>query len=131
MTPLTAHCACGQATITVDAAPTLHGICHCANCKRRTGSAFGISVYFDRGAVVGQGGQTQVYAFQHPAMNHDQQRHFCVRCGTTLFWFVSNLPQQIGIAGGCFAGADLGEPDYSANNDQREAWLGIPDAWKR
>ena len=49
---MTATCACGQASITVNARPTMHGVCHCTNCKRRTGSAFGISAYFDKSAVV-------------------------------------------------------------------------------
>jgi len=36
----TPSCACGQASITVDSNPQMHGVCHCANCKRRTGGAF-------------------------------------------------------------------------------------------
>jgi hypothetical protein len=47
------------------------GVCHCTNCKRRTGSAFGISTYFAKDAVVRQEGDTKVYAFHHAAQNHD------------------------------------------------------------
>jgi hypothetical protein len=49
----------------------MHGICHCTNCKRRTGSAFGISAYFDRTAVVAKTGETSVYAFHHVPQNHN------------------------------------------------------------
>src|SRR5687768_7180095 len=108
---MTATCACRQASITVNALPTLHGICHCSNCKRRTGSAFGISAYFDRIAVTSIEGETSVYAFHHTGQNHDQERHFCKQCGTTLFWYLSALPDKIGIAGGCFPEGSLPEPN--------------------
>jgi hypothetical protein len=127
---MTATCACGDSSITVNAHPRMLGVCHCTNCKRRTGSAFGISAYFARDAVVRQVGQTHVYAFHHAAQDHDQARHFCSRCGTTLFWFVSALPDLIGIAGGCFAGEALPEPTYSVTDGQREPWVSRPGTWK-
>ena len=127
---MTATCACGDSSITVNAHPRMLGVCHCTNCKRRTGSAFGISAYFARDAVVRQVGQTHVYAFHHAAQDHDQARHFCSRCGTTLFWFVSALPDLIGIAGGCFAGEALPEPTFSVTDGQREPWVSLPGTWK-
>lgn len=128
---MTATCACGQTSITVNAPPTLHGVCHCTNCKRRTGSAFGISAYFDRTAVVERTGETKTYAFHHFAQNHDQERHFCASCGTTLYWYVSALPDKIGIAGGCFADAGLpGEPTMTVTDAKREPWVQLPAHWK-
>jgi hypothetical protein len=108
----------------------MHGICHCTNCKRRTGSAFGISAYFDRATVVSRTGETTVYAFHHAPQNHDQERHFCPKCGTTLFWYVSALPEKIGIAGGCFADDGLPDPTYSVTDRKRETWLTLPPNWK-
>jgi hypothetical protein len=125
-----ATCACGQASITVNAAPKRLNVCHCTNCKRRTGSAFGISAYFDRASVVSQHGETAIYAFHHAAQNHDQERHFCKLCGTTLFWFISSIPDRIGIAGGCFAGQGLPEPTISAYDRQREPWITLPAHWQ-
>lgn len=127
---MTATCACGQASITVSARPRMLGVCHCTNCKRRTGSAFGISAYFERSDVVSRLGETEVYAFHHAARNHDQERHFCKRCGTTLFWFISTMPEQIGIAGGCFAEPGLPEPAYSVADRKREPWVTLPSHWK-
>jgi hypothetical protein len=127
---MTATCACGQASITVNAQPTMHGVCHCTNCQRRTGSAFGISAYFDKTAVVATTGETKVYAFHHAAQNHDQTRHFCVACGTTLFWFQAAAPESIGIAGGCFADEHLPEPTFSVTDRKRLPWVSIPASWK-
>jgi hypothetical protein len=127
---MTATCACGQASIKVNALPTMHGVCHCTNCKRRTGSAFGISAYFEKDAVVEQKGQTTVYSFHHAAQNHDQERHFCPACGTTLFWFVSSVPESIGIAGGCFADEAMPNPTYSVTDSKREEWVRLPSSWE-
>jgi hypothetical protein len=125
-----AHCACGASTISVGGEPQQHNICHCTNCKRRTGSAFGISTYFLRSDVTETKGETSVYAFHHETWNHDQERHFCAQCGTTLFWYLSSRPTLIGIAGGCFAPESIGEPDWSANDAQRAAWVTPPAHWR-
>ena len=127
---MTATCACGQASISVKSLPTMHGVCHCTNCKRRTGSAFGISAYFDKTTITGCTGKTNVYAFHHAAKDQDQERHFCAVCGTTLFWFVSALPDKIGIAGGCFADEGLPEPAYSVTDGKKEAWVSLPGHWQ-
>ncbi len=126
----TAQCACGQASITVFGDPAMHGVCHCTNCKRRTGSAFGISAYFRADQVSARTGATTVYAFHHEAQDHDQARHFCSRCGTTLWWTLSSLPDLVGVAGGCFADADLPEPTYSVTHRRKAPWLALPAAWK-
>jgi len=108
-------------------------VCHCSNCKQRTGSAFGISTYFRRAEVVETTGATKAYAFHHAAQGHDQERHFCATCGTTLFWYISSKPDLIGIAGGCFdeaALAAMGEPALSATHTKKLAWLTLPSAWR-
>ena len=126
---MTATCACGNTTISVKGQPTLHSVCHCTNCKRRTGSAFGVSAYFEKSAVIDRQGQTCVYAFHHVAQNHDQERHFCPSCGTTLFWYVSALPDKIGVAGGCFGEADMPEPTTSITDAKKKAWVSLPPTW--
>ncbi len=126
----TATCACNATSISVSDEPEIYSVCHCTNCKRRTGSAFGISTYFPRKNVVQIAGETQVYSFHHVAQNHDQERHFCKVCGTTLFWYLSALPELIGIAGGCFAEQNLGEPKMSVTHAKKLAWLTLPCTWK-
>jgi hypothetical protein len=121
-----ATCACGQASITVNASPTMHGICHCTNCKRRTGSAFGISAYFHKAAVIETVGETKVYNLDHL----EQERHFCPVCGTTLFWFTTAAPEFIGIAGGCFADESFPDPTYSVTDRKRWQWVSLPEQWK-
>ena len=122
---------CGAATITVDGERLMHGVCYCANCKQRTGNVFGIATYFLRSRVVAQTGEMQKYAFHFAAQNHDQARYFCKSCGTTLYWTVSTLPDQIGIAGGCFVGENLPPPTYSLTHAKKAPWLQLPEPWQK
>ena len=125
----TAKCACKQATIVVTGDPVTLGVCHCANCRRRTGSAFGISAYFEKEQVLSRSGETKRFAFHHSEQKHDQERYFCVHCGTTLFWHISSLPQLVGVAGGCFDEEPLGEPAESYAHYQKLPWVSLPTTW--
>jgi hypothetical protein len=114
---VTARCCCGACSIEVEGAPLMNAICHCDNCKRRTGSAFGWSVYVADEQVIGRSGELCCYEI--PA--REQRRWFCAACGTTLYWKIDSQPGWIGIAGGCFVDA-LPPPTRSVVNDRRLAW---------
>jgi hypothetical protein len=126
----TAQCACGSAAIEVAGESVAHGVCHCDNCKRRTGSAFGISVYFRKRDIVRIAGELTLYALHNKARNEDQERHFCTKCGTTLYWHSSTYPDFVGIAGGCFAGEALGEPNINSSSSKKLSWVTVPSAWR-
>ena len=125
----TAKCACKRASITVEGNPETLGVCHCSNCRRRTGSAFGISAYFARERVLSRDGEMKRYAFHHAEQKHDQERFFCAHCGTTLYWSISSLPHLVGVAGGCFDESPLGEPTSSYAHYQKLAWVTLPSTW--
>jgi len=76
-------------------------------------------------------GETKIYGLRNAARNTDQQRHFCATCGTTLYWYTSGRPDMVGIAGGCFAEEDMGEPDLSATHKKKFGWVGLPEAWQK
>lgn len=123
----TARCCCGDCSIEVSGEPALNAICHCASCRRRTGSAFGWSVYFSDGNVVTKSGTLSVYEKSGDA---GYSRSFCARCGSTLFWKSAGfLPDHTGIAGGCFAEEALPSPNVSANENNRCMWFTLPGDW--
>lgn len=125
-----ARCACGSVSVTVSGEPYVHAVCHCSNCKKRTGSAFGVNAYFRKASVVGFEGQTTVYAFHNSSRDEDQERHFCGRCGTSLYGYTSKHPELLWIASGCFAEDPLSEPNITSSHSTKWGWVTIPDAWK-
>lgn len=126
----TATCACGSVTLALSGEPVAHSVCHCGNCKKRTGSAFGVSAYFPRRAMIRSEGPTSVYAFHNAARSEDQERYFCSRCGTTLYWHTSRLPELVGVAGGCFADNPLDEPTITASHSKKVEWVTLPGHWR-
>lgn len=126
-----ARCCCGQASIELQGEPKIYAVCHCDNCKTRTGSAFGISAYFRDSQVINKSGNMQVYEIDNDETH--QQRYFCAACGTTLYWKIWRFPQipavdqLTGVAGGCFVDEPSATPAYSANTDKQCAWLALTD----
>jgi hypothetical protein len=115
-----AACCCGFSSIEVSGDPTLNGVCHCNNCKRRTGSAFGWQAYFPDTQVVSKQGEFSQYRIRN-----EQERSFCVRCGTTLFWTSAFMPGQTGVAAGAFTDATLTAPSLEATSNGRCGWVGF------
>lgn len=126
-----ALCCCGKTSIEIKGEPEMLGVCHCDNCKRRTGSAFGISAYFKTENILAKNGEFSCYSFSASQTNSFQERYFCKACGTTLFWILSASPGLTGIAGGCFVGGALGAPSYSTSCKSKLSWVKLPWRWKK
>ena len=123
-----ASCCCGALTIVATGEPVLNAICHCDNCKRRTGSAFGWSCYFRDEDFGETTGEAAAYVFE--SASGRQERRFCSQCGSTLYWRSAIFPGLVGVAGGALAPGGIGEPVMSASESSRCAWLALPEAWQ-
>jgi hypothetical protein len=106
----------------------LSGVCHCDDCKKRTGSAFGFSAYFPQKEVQAVIGEFVSYKVNAAAGR--QERHFCERCGTTLYWTSEPIKNCIGIAGGCFIETPLPAPEFVAQVENQCHWLTLANSIK-
>lgn len=122
-----ATCCCGNTSIDVEGEPEIHAVCHCNDCKKRTGSAFGVSAYFSDKQIRKKHGKTGIYRINTTTQ---QERCFCSSCGTTLYWKTSSLPGMTGVAGGCFADNPLPEPTLTVSNEQKCTWVELPRSWQ-
>lgn len=123
-----ATCCCGKTSIELRGDPVLNGICNCNDCKRRTGSAFGWSAYFEDSQVVRKTGSPRVYEV---GISPPQQRYFCACCGSTLYWKSGSFPGMTGVAGGSFIDAPLPTPTASYRDGARYDWVNLPIEWQR
>lgn len=122
-----AHCCCGSCSTEVEGDPVLNAICHCADCRRRTGSAFGWSAYFADERVTARTGALVLYEITG---TNPQRRWFCAVSGTTLLWKADAWPARTGVAGGGFTDIPLPEPSATVSNNGRCTWLGLPSDWR-
>src|SRR5215467_11595804 len=70
-----AHCCCGALRAEVTGEPPRVAICHCMECQRRTGSAFGLVIFFPKEQVRTEG-PSKVYLRCSDA-GRKVEFHFC------------------------------------------------------
>ncbi len=123
----TAACRCRACAIVVEGEPVFNLICHCGDCRRRTGAPCGWSAVFREEQVLARRGDFSVYNSNGTA--GPTANSFCSACGTTLLFIPAQSPGFVGCAGGCFVDPPLGEPALSASDDLRCAWMKLPETW--
>jgi hypothetical protein len=91
-------CSCGAVRFALGR-PLWVTACHCNACKKRTGSAYGLSLVVDDGAVQEFTGTTTTFT---RAGDSGKQVHyeFCPRCGTTIRWRVELISNRHVYAAG-------------------------------
>src|SRR5690349_16867937 len=117
-----ASCWCGQLAVTMRGAPMLVSSCCCTRCQRRTGSFFGVTVYFHPDQMVARDGA--VRTFHHP--QGSTTFHFCPHCGSNIWWVPDDEDDVIGVAGGAFADPTLPSPQRMVFTSTRHPFVCAP-----
>jgi len=118
-----AQCGCGALTATVIGDPvTVYG-CSCADCQRKSGSAFSYAAMFPSAAVAIAGGRKTW------RRNGDSGRWidsvFCPTCGISVGFHSEGMPGLTGIPVGCFADPDFHPPLRLYWASRRHRWLAL------
>lgn len=121
----TAQCECGALSATVAMISPAIVACHCTACQRRSGSPFGLAVYYPDRAVT-LTGEPRVWSRPTSTGGEFVQR-FCGTCGSTLWFTTAKHPGLIGIAVGAFADSAFPAPLRSVWEESRHAWVVLPD----
>lgn len=116
------RCLCGSVRYRVTGEPLRALACHCTACQRRTGSAFGVSVYFNEDQVAILSGDLKVYEHRSDETGRALRMEFCQTCGSTVTWTVEALPGARGIAGGTL-------DDRGWINIKRHFWTRSAQHW--
>jgi hypothetical protein len=118
-----ANCSCGQLSITADGEPVKISACHCRECQRRTGSAFGVAVFFDRENVTTSGTSN---SYKRPGDSGKSiEFRFCPVCGSTVFWMPEFREGLVAVALGCFYEPSSLVPTQSVYEESRLRWVGF------
>ena len=116
-----AGCSCGQLSITAEGDPVKISACHCRACQRRTGSAFGVAVFFDREKVAASGASNSYTRLGNSGRSIDFR--FCPACGSTVFWMPEFREDLIAVALGCFEQPSSLVPTQSVYEESRMRWV--------
>ena len=127
MTEHRASCQCGALRVVASQDPDFTIACSCKQCQRRTGSPFGVSVYFPQACVQVSGAYKS--ASRKGESGGDLTTHFCPTCGTNLWWRLDILAGRTGIAFGCFD-TKPPEPTIALWTSKKHDWVNFPDHWR-
>ena len=105
-------CNCGAVRFRLDGEPNRVGVCHCTTCRKETGSAFMVFAVWPRSQFSVRG-----------ETRHWDNRHFCPRCGSSLFEASEQNPEVEIKLGALDAAPSNLAPTYETWIKRREQWL--------
>ena len=105
----TGGCLCGDVRIEASGRPYRIGLCHCLDCRKHHGALFYAAAIFPQDAVRVEG-----------ATQHYGGRHFCPRCGSSVF---ARSEDEIEVHLGALDAPNQLTPTYENWTVRRESWL--------
>ena len=126
MKPREGGCVCGAVRYRVKNAPFRTGVCHCKFCQRRTGSAFGVGVYFKKEDFELLRGELSCYEHRSDESSRWLRMEFCPKCGATVTWTLELFPDGRGVAGGSFDDTSWLQIERHTWTRSSQHWVPIP-----
>ena len=121
----TGGCQCGEVRYRISGEPVVLAICHCKECQRASGSAFGMSLVtrkehfvLERGVLksfsrVADSGRTLICSF-------------CPTCGTRIHHEPQYLANVYNVRAGTLDDTSLLQPGLQAWTVSKQRWLELP-----
>ena len=99
-------------------------VCHCLDCKKRTGSAFSAQARWPVDQVTVEGSSK---TFEHRGDSGNRITHyFCPECGSTVHYRISGkFEGLVAIPLGAFADPHFPAPRFSVWETRKHDWVEI------
>lgn len=117
----TGHCLCGQLAFTAEGEPRWVAYCHCASCRRHTGSPVTCFVNY-RLEEVGFTGERTLYRSSPGVV-----RSHCATCGTPVSYETASRPGEIDLYLNVFDEPQLFTPGGHAFFEEHIPWFDTRD----
>lgn len=93
-------CVCQKIRYSISGSPLRVTICHCTWCQRRTGSAFGVEVVFEKNQIQFDSDLPSVYRHISDESGRWLDQHFCNTCGSNIGLTLEAVPSIQSISAG-------------------------------
>ena len=93
-------CVCRKVRYTISGIPLRVTICHCTWCQRRTGSAFGVELVFEKEQIQFHSDSVTVYRHISDESGRWVDQHFCNTCGSSIGLALEAVPSIQSISAG-------------------------------
>ena len=129
MAQISGGCLCGKIRYSAAADPIFTGICHCKNCQKTTGSAFGVVVGIPKAALTMQG-TPKVFAVNGDSGN-PVNYNFCPDCGSAIMTTVAVMPDLVLMSAGTLDDNSWVTPRTQIFCDSAQPWVQLGGEMKR
>jgi len=120
-------CDCGKVRYRLAADPIVINCCHCRNCQRQTGTAFGINMLIETENVELLGEPTVANEVASPS-GRGQAIHRCPDCGTSVWGVFHAAGDGVRfVRGGTLDNPDLAAPRAHIWTESKVPWVTIPE----
>ncbi|MHA7874777.1 GFA family protein [Roseivivax sp.] len=124
--PLGGGCQCGAIRYEIGEAPAAFYICHCRDCQRQSGSAFGQSLQVHTKSLRVTG--TPATFARQAASGRSMHCLYCPDCGTRLWHVRAEGSPFVSLKAGTLDDPDWLRPCAEIFTDRRRAWVKVTPA---
>ncbi|MDP1953598.1 MAG: GFA family protein [Polaromonas sp.] len=117
-------CLCEGVRFTIEGELARIEICHCSQCRRAQGSAFGANIPVETVKLKFLSGLDLLHRY---ASSSGKTRAFCSICGSPVLSERSSLPGVVRIRAGLLAEPIAAEVESHAYVDSKASWWSIGD----
>lgn len=119
-------CQCGRVRYRVEGHPSTLGACHCTECQRQTGSAFGLSWIVPSATFQLLSGKLATFTVTCDS-GRKKDCSFCPDCGTRIHHVVQDVPAVMSIKAGTLDDTSWCDPRIHIWTKSKQPWLQLPD----
>jgi hypothetical protein len=126
--PYTGGCQCGSVRYTLAAEPIRVVACHCKECQRQSGSAFGMSMLVSSDSLTVTG---QTKRFTRIADSGNENTGvFCPECGVRIYQVPNYVQGVLVLKPGTLDDTAWLRPNYFVWMKSAQGWVPVPDGVK-
>ena len=133
-TPITGGCLCGAIRYKLSEPPSSCGTCHCRNCQKQSGSAFGVAACFPLSALRLVKGKPKRYQ-----SSSIMERLFCPDCGSPIYFrYIVQLgdsevdkPDKIWVHLGLLDEPEVMPIEFHYGIESQFSWVHFDDGVRR
>jgi hypothetical protein len=119
-------CQCGALRYRVDGDPVAVAVCHCSECQRQSGSAFGMSLIARSDAFRWLSGEPRLFTTRADS-GATRECFFCESCGVRIYNALDSLPGLINLKPGTLDDRSWLAPSMHVWLDSKQPWTPVPE----
>ena len=123
---LTGGCQCGQVRYEVVGPPKQLVVCHCTDCQRQSGSAFGMTLIVREADLRLTQGDVRRFTVTSDA-GREKLGAFCPDCGARIYHKLEWRKGVLSLKAGTLDDTGALVPDLHIWTSRKQPWVTIPD----